>query len=116
MTDLTGSKILIIDFPEACHLRARLMSAGAIVHVVTPAGALHLARTTRIDVAFVGFSLDSATRHLCEQLTTLGVSQIILGSNDVDSERLAAQRAMLPQIIQGLSRVRRIRQPAALSH
>jgi hypothetical protein len=83
MAYLSGFNILIIDFPEACELRASLLRARATVHVVSPSGALILAGRRRIDAAFVGFGVDAATRRLCEELTDLGVGQIIVTAGDV---------------------------------
>ena len=85
MTNLSGINIIIVDFGDAYQLRASLMSAGATVHVVSRGGALVLARHKRIDAAFVDFD---AWRdpHLCEQLSALGVRQIIVTADEVGSE------------------------------
>jgi hypothetical protein len=103
MATLSGFKILIIDFPEACLLRTKLMEAGAAVYVVNPQGALILAQHRRIDAAFVGFSLAAEARHLCEQLTHLGVGQIIVTPGDAGAEQLEKERAMVPELILGIS-------------
>ena len=105
MATLSGFKILIIDFPEACLLRTKLMDAGAAVHVVNPQGALILAQHRRIDAAFVGFSMAAESRRLCEQLSHLGVGQIIVTPGDIGTERLEKERDMLPDVILGMSHV-----------
>jgi hypothetical protein len=98
MTPLRGFKLLIIDFPEACLLRARLMQVGATVHVVS-------AQNRCIDAAFVGFSMAAETRRLCEQLIHLGVGQVVVTPGDIGNERLEKERPMLPDIILGMSRI-----------
>jgi hypothetical protein len=104
MATLSGFKILIIDFPEACLLRTKLMAAGAAVYVVNPRGALILAQHRHIDAAFVGFSMAAETRRLCEQLSHLGVGQIIVTPGDIGTERLEKERDMLPDVVLGMSR------------
>ena len=42
MVNLSRNAILIVDFHGAGKLRERLVSTGASVHVVKPAGALNL--------------------------------------------------------------------------
>jgi hypothetical protein len=109
MTLLSGFNIVIIDFPEACELRASLMRAGATVHVVSRGGALILARNRRIDAAFVGFGVDAVSRRLCEELTCMGVGQIILTAGDTTAKRAQKEREMIPEIVFGVSRANRIR-------
>jgi hypothetical protein len=104
MATLSGYKILIIDSPEACLLRTKLMEEGAAVHVVNPGGALILAQHRHIDAAFVGFSMAPETRRLCEQLSRLGVGQIIVTPGDASTERLEKERRMIPDVILGMSR------------
>lgn len=82
MTQLSSFNILIIDYPGACDLRARLIRSGATVHVVSAAASIVLARQKRIDAAFVGFGLDADTVQLCEHLRDLGVSQIVVAPGD----------------------------------
>ncbi len=100
MACLSGFNILIIDYPEAYQLRTSLILSGAVVHVVSPRGALMLARQRRIDAAFVGFGVDAETRALCEQLTELGVGQIIVTPGNVDADH----RQMLPELVRSASR------------
>jgi hypothetical protein len=114
MATLSGFKILIIDFPEACLLRTRLVEAGAAVHVVNPQGALILAQHRRIDAAFVGFSMAAETRRLCEQLSHLGVGQIIVTPGDTGTERLEKEQGMLPDVILGMSDAGRRRRDLTL--
>ena len=114
MPPLSGFTILVIDFPEAHLLRASLIGAGARVHVVTPRGALILAGHRRIDAAFVGFGVDAETRRLCEELTDLGVGQIIVTAGNVGSARLEQERAMFPDLVLGIERGMRARQPSDL--
>ncbi len=92
MPSLSGFTIIIIDFPEAFQLRASLMRAGATVHVVGPGGALILARHKRIDAAFIGFDLASATHPLREALRKLGVGQVIVTAGDCADDRLKVER------------------------
>ena len=80
------------------------MRVGATVHVVSRGGAAILARNRRIDAAFVGFGVDGDTRRLCEELTGLGVRQIIVTSGDVTAERLKKEREMIPELVLGVSR------------
>jgi hypothetical protein len=77
MTQLSSFNILIVDYPGACDLRARLIRSGATVHVVSAAASIVLARQKRIDAAFVGFGIDASTVRLCEHQKDLGVSQIV---------------------------------------
>jgi hypothetical protein len=92
MPYLSGFTIIIIDFPEAFQLRERLSRAGATVHVVSPGGALILARHKRIDAAFIGFDLASGTHPLREALRSLGVRQIIVTAGDCAEDRLKEER------------------------
>jgi hypothetical protein len=80
MLDLSRTTILIVDFSGACKLRERLLSTGASVHVVKPAGALIWARCKKIHAAFISFE-DASTR-LCEQLAALNVRPIIVTADD----------------------------------
>ena len=82
MTQLSSFNILIIDYPGACDLRAKLVRSGATVHVVSAAASIVLARQKRIDAAFVGFSVDADTVRLCEHLKDLGVSHIVVAPAD----------------------------------
>jgi hypothetical protein len=45
------------------------------------------------------------TRRLCEQLSHLGVSQIIVTPGDTGTERLEKERGLLPDVILGVSRI-----------
>jgi hypothetical protein len=92
MANLSGFKIIIVDFADAYQLRASLMSAGATVHVLSPAGALVLARHKRIDAAFIGFDLAARTHPLREALSSLGVGQIIVTAGDCAEDRLKVER------------------------
>lgn len=92
MACLSGFTIIIVDFPEAFQLRASLMSAGATVHVVSPRGALILARHKRIDAAFIGFDLAARTHPLREALRSLGVGQVIVTAGDCAEDRLKEER------------------------
>ena len=94
MTQLSNFNILIIDYPGACDLRARLVRSGATVHVLSAAASIVLARQKRIDAAFVGFGLDSDTVQLCEHLRDLGVSQIVVAGDA--SEDHTAYRGIFP--------------------
>ena len=69
MLDLSRTTILIVDFAGACKLRDRLLSTGAFVHVVKPAGALIWAKCKKTHAAFI--SLEDASTPLCEQLAAL---------------------------------------------
>ena len=69
MVDLSRNAVLIVDFHGAGKLRERLVSTGASVHVVKPAGALIWARCKKIHAAFI--SLEDASTQLCEQLAAL---------------------------------------------
>jgi hypothetical protein len=80
MLDLSRTTILIVDFPGACKLRERLLSTGASLHVVKPAGALIWARCKKIHAAFISFE-DASTR-FCEQLAALDVRPIIVTADD----------------------------------
>jgi hypothetical protein len=80
MLELPRTTILIVDFHGACKLRERLLSTGASVHVVKPAGALIWARCKKIHAAFINFE-DASTR-LCEQLAALNVRPIIVTADD----------------------------------
>ena len=79
MLNLSRITILIVDFPGACKLREHLLSTGASVHVVKPAGALIWARC-QIHSAFI--SLEDALVPLCEQLAALNVRPIIVTADD----------------------------------
>ena len=80
MLNLSRTTILIVDFPGACKLREHLLSTGASVHVVKPAGALIWARCKKIHSAFI--SLEDASVPLCEQLAALNVRPIIVTADD----------------------------------
>ena len=80
MLSLSRTTILIVDFPGACKLREHLLSTGASVHVVKPAGALIWARCKKIHSAFI--SLEDASKPLCEQLAALDVRPIIVTADD----------------------------------
>ena len=95
ITQLSSFNILIVDYPGACDLRARLIRSGATVHVVSAAASIVLARQKRIDAAFVGFSLDADTVQLCEHLRDLGVSQIVVAPADVAVDH-TAHRGTVP--------------------
>ena len=89
MSQLSSFNILIVDYPGACDLRARLIRSGATVHVVSAPASIVLARQKRIDAAFVGFSLDADTVQLCEHLRDLGVSQIVVAPGDASVDHTA---------------------------
>ena len=95
MTQLSSFNILIVDYPGACDLRARLIRSGATVHVVSVAASIVLARQKRIDAVFVGFSLDADTVQLCEHFKDLGVSQIVVAPADAAVDR-TAHRGTVP--------------------
>ena len=80
MLNLSRTTILIIDFAGACKLRERLVSSGASVHVVTPAGALVWGRCKKIHAAFI--NLEDVSTPLCEQLAALNVRPIIVTADD----------------------------------
>ncbi len=80
MLDLSRTTILIVDFPDACKLRDHLLSTGASLHVVKPAGALIWARCKKIHAAFI--SLTDASIPLCEQLAALSVQPTIVTTDD----------------------------------
>jgi len=80
MLNLSRTTILIVDFAGACRLRERLLSSGASVHVVKPAGALVWAQCKKIHAAFI--SLEDASTPLCEQLAALNVRPIIVTADD----------------------------------
>ena len=80
MVDLSCNAILVVDFHGAGKLRERLVSTGASVHVVKPAGALIWARCKKIHAAFI--SLEDASTQLCEQLAALNVRPIIVTADD----------------------------------
>ena len=67
MLDLSRTTILIVDFHGACKLRERLLSTGASVHVVKPAGALIWARCKKIHATFISF--EDASTQLCEPVS-----------------------------------------------
>ena len=96
MPSLCGFNILIIDSTEALPLRDRLMRAGAKVHVVSPAGAVVLARQKLIDAAFLLFGLGADSRELCKQLRASGVEIIVTGGDDLP-ERQKIQRRTVQQ-------------------
>jgi hypothetical protein len=95
MTQLSSFNILIVDFPGACDLRARLIRSGATVHVLSAAASIVLARQKRIDAAFVGFGTDADTFRLCEHLKNLGVSQIVVAPADADVDH-TTHRGIVP--------------------
>jgi hypothetical protein len=76
LVDLSHNTILIVDFLGARKLRERLVSTGASVHIVKPAGALIWARCKKIHAAFI--SLEDASMELCEKLAGLTVRPIIV--------------------------------------
>jgi hypothetical protein len=76
MLNLSRTTVLIVDFAGAYKLRERLVSCGASVHVVGPAGALVWARCKKIHAAFINF--EDASTPLCEQLAALRVRPIIV--------------------------------------
>jgi hypothetical protein len=80
MLDLSSTTILIVDFAGACKLRDRLLSTGAFVHVVKPAGALIWAKCKKTHAAFI--SLEDASTPLYEQLAALHVRPIIVTADD----------------------------------
>ena len=80
MLNLSRTTILIVDFAGAYKLREHLLSTGASVHVVKPAGALIWARCKKIHSAFI--SLEDASMPLCEQLAVLNVRPIIVTADD----------------------------------
>jgi hypothetical protein len=80
MLNLSRTTILIVDFAGAYKLREHLLSTGASVHVVKPAGALIWARCKKIHSAFI--SLEDASMPLCEQLAELNVRPIIVTADD----------------------------------
>ena len=76
---LSGSNILIVgEAPGTLELRERLIASGANVQVVSVAGASIVIRQKQIDGAFIGASLDEDTRQLCEELSALGIAQILI--------------------------------------
>jgi hypothetical protein len=81
MTNLCDFTVIIVDFPGAYALREHLISTGARVHVVSPAGALIWARARKIDAAFV--SSENVSSQLGEQLTSLGVKQVFVPPDDL---------------------------------
>jgi hypothetical protein len=104
MRCLSDFNIIIVDFADAYQLRASLMSAGATVHVVSPGGALVLARHKRIEAAFVGIA-EWRARRLCEQLSALGVRQIIVTADEVGSERLRVERELPSEPVLSVARI-----------
>jgi len=82
MAHLSGYNILIIDFPGAFELREKLVRADACVHVVTDVGAMILARTKKIDAAFIGFDPAGGADRLGERLICVGVGQLIRTAED----------------------------------
>jgi hypothetical protein len=109
MTQLSSFNIVIIDYPGACDLRARLVRSGATVHVLSAAASIVLARQKRIDAVFVGFSVDAGTVRLCEHLKDLGVSQIIVAPADAGEDH-ANHRGIVP-LLSATPPVLRIDQP-----
>jgi len=97
MTQLSSFNILIVDYPGASDLRARLIRSGATVHVVSAAASIVLARQKRIDAAFIGFSVDADTVRLCQRLEDLGVSHIVVAPVDAGVDH-AAHRGTLQSL------------------
>jgi hypothetical protein len=111
---LSGLHIVIIDFADAYELGKSLTRAGATVHIVSRGGALMLARNKRIDAAFVNFGVGEDTRLLCEQLTALGVRQIITTPGNVGSAQQTANREVLPKLAFSLARIAKREEPSCL--
>ena len=79
MPNPSGFTILIVgETPGVSDLRARLVEAGAIVHVVSVAGASLMVRQKQVDSAFVAASLDESTQQLCAELDSLGIARVFL--------------------------------------
>ena len=60
MTQLSSFNILIIDYPGACDLRARLIRSGATVHVVSAAASIVLARQNASMLSLLGLAWTQA--------------------------------------------------------
>jgi hypothetical protein len=79
MPNPSGFTILIVgETPGVSDLRARLVEAGAIVHVVSVAGASLMVRQKQVDSAFVAASFDEGTQQLCAELDSLGIARVFL--------------------------------------
>ena len=94
MTQVHQASVLIVDRSEdwAADLRSRLAPLGVKVHVVnSETSALMLARSKKIDVAVLEFSVDPWTTNLCRELHELNVSTIYTATPaDARSEGLGA--------------------------
>jgi hypothetical protein len=108
MPNPSGFTILIVgETPDVSDLRARLVEAGATVHVVSVAGACIMVRQKQVDSAFVAASLDESTQHLCAELDSLGIARVFL-----TPERTALQ----PRFVGGqLKNLRRRLRTAAVA-
>ena len=79
MPNPSGFTILIVgETPDVADLRARLIEAGATVHVVSVAGASLLLRQKQVNGVFVAANLDESTEHLCAELDALGIARVFL--------------------------------------
>jgi hypothetical protein len=87
MLNLTDSTILIVgETPDVSDLRARLVEAGATVHVVSVAGASLLVHQKQIDSAFIAANLDDSTQQLCAEMDSLGIARVFLTPERVARE------------------------------
>jgi hypothetical protein len=79
MLNLKSSTVLIVgETPDVSDLRARLVEAGATVHVVSVAGASLLVHQKQIDSAFIAANLDDSTQQLCAEMDSLGIARVFL--------------------------------------
>jgi len=79
MPNPSGFTILIVgETPDVADLRARLIEAGATVHVVSVAGASLLLRQKQVNSVFVAANLDESTQQLCAELDSLGIARVFL--------------------------------------
>lgn len=107
--NLSGFSVLIVDFIDAYELGKSLTRAGATIHIVSRGGALVLARNKRIDAAFVNFGVDEDTRRLCEELTGLGVKQIVITPGNVGAGQQVAE--VFPKLVLSLARIAQRQEP-----
>jgi hypothetical protein len=114
MAHLSGYNILIVDFPGACDLREKLVRAGACVHVVTDVGAMILARTKKVDAAFISFDSPACADRLGDRLIHLGVGQIIRTAEAPSARMAAAPTSWLPLL--GPTPARRMQPTGAYLH
>jgi CheY-like chemotaxis protein len=110
MTNLSGKSILIVGgvARSAVDLRERLVGHGCHVHVVKSfASALMLAHRNRVDVVFVEYAEDAATRSFCADLAAMGIPCIFTADTMTDDaiviqfDRASPQPSLMSELQPG---------------